>query len=221
MRVGACAGTHGVREGLRRRRAWQRAVYDRTVGHAASGDTSPEAHLRPSILVVGRNRVGKSTAARFLSQHLSLTAVELGARVRLAQASDRSLARETGVAFCELLARKGKGLVRDWVSEAGVSSMNPGIVVGVRDRDSFDDLRKYLSGPLVLAVLASFTRRLGRPQRVGESEASLRLSDLRQGLWGLDSIISEASFVVDNSRELRDFHGQLRDLLPDLGRRRS
>ena len=179
--------------------------------------TNPNTSCFPSVIIVGRNRVGKSTAAEYLSQRMDLPVVELGTLVRAAQAHDCTLSRDTNRAFCELRDRFGSELVVTWVLEAGISAKSPGIIVGVRDIDSFRGLSKSLPGSVVLAVSAPMALRLTRPQRGSITKAHLITTDRIHESWGLGSIIAAASLYVDNSSSLFDFFGQLNALLPDMG----
>ena len=74
-----------------------------------------------------------------------------------------------------------------------------------------------------MAVVASPDTRFNRIQNRGRSEdgdrAAFEIRDNRERGWGLESIIREADFLIDNNIDLTEFQNSCRNWLSDFENR--
>lgn len=162
-----------------------------------------------SLIVVGYSGSGKSTIAAMLASATKLTALEMGDIVREDAAAHspprEPLAHATAVfesgsvtRFAAMLAERVSGMTR------------PVIVVGPRRPEEIKLLRAAI-GPAVCVGL-SVDKATRRKRQRGRLENEFRPDFLRswadrdevERVWGLDTSLAQADFLIDGGAPLRD-----------------
>jgi adenylate kinase family enzyme len=156
---------------------------------------------RLTLLIVGPNSSGKSSAAQYLASVLNGVIIEFGDLVRQQISADATLPRDPSRAYEELLRRHDSGLLTLWAKSITLKCEKTQalIMVGVRDEPSYRNLLDAFPCPIRIAVAASLKKRRMRDAAKqfkcdatsGLSEVAFSKRDALHRSWGLETSLEK------------------------------
>lgn len=175
------------------------------------------------VTSVGYPAAGKSVVSNWMEER-DIPVVSMGNRLRnrFDQVDIEKLEQEFGCRDKSSLLGKwatkqreeyGKEIVADWTCEYIESNIDSEIVFvdGLRSREELSVFTNRFESVEVILVEADEEERLDRIRERGrEGESSFTMEDLRERdereeSWGLNQVVEEADYVVENNGTIDEF----------------